>query len=501
MSKAKEEWFYAKGGTQDGPVSLQQLQSMIKGNRLNPDQDLVWKKGMAEWVKPNSLKEFTLASPPAAPATKAPKPAKKQKKALNTQPSADPYSSPEAQIISEFHETEDGLPPEPVLLDVTGCISIAYGYAKRKFFTFWGVLLLQQMAIAALSIGTGIAVTSFGLLPSGNFTPPQSDLLDEAAETINRANPTNKQIAGENQPAAEPTTASQSTAQPASPAAPAAPEVIPAGPANTQPASPSAAPPAPAANNAAPAMASTPAEAPADASDDQADTEGKNASGLDQIIENMKSTWQDRQINNQQLLAESLISAAMFILPIYLTLGFLNFCLHLVKGQQAGMLDLFTQAGRVLAVLVGYILFSFLYLLPLIVAGAFIAVLLSIGLPSITDLGIPPYVLIASGISLATLTVVIPTLLIFVRCIFFPLAIIEYKMGAIAGLIYSWKITKGNWWRLFGLNILAQIVIFLGALCFGIGLLWAIPTATLSYIIAYRYLQGGWDKVVDPETL
>ncbi len=485
MSKAKEEWFYAKGGTQDGPVSLQQLQSMIKGNRLNPDQDLVWKKGMAEWVKPNSLKEFTLASPPSPPTPSAAKPAaKKPKQSLNTQPANDPYSSPEAQIISEFHETEDGLPAEPVLLDVTGCISIAYGYAKRKFFTFWGVLILQQMAIAALSIGTGIAVTSFGLLPSGNFTPPQSDLLEEAAETIHRANPTNKQISGENQvanqqspaPASQPAT--QAAGQTNAPAATSAPP--------TQP---------------SPSLASAPSSSEAVPADEEDDAEKKAPDALSQILQDMKSSWENRQINNEQLLAESLISAAMFILPIYLTLGFLNFCLHLVKGQQAGMLDLFTQAGRVLAVLVGYILFSFLYLLPLIVAGAFIAVLLSIGLPSITDLGIPPYVLIASGISLATLTVVIPTLLIFVRCIFFPLAIIEYKMGAIAGLIYSWKITKGNWWRLFGLNILAQIVIFLGALCFGIGLLWAIPTATLSYIIAYRYLQGGWDKVVDPETL
>ncbi len=50
------EWFYAlKGKARYGPVSTPQLQALARSGELQPT-DLVWKKGMAEWVPAKKIK-------------------------------------------------------------------------------------------------------------------------------------------------------------------------------------------------------------------------------------------------------------------------------------------------------------------------------------------------------------------------------------------------------------------------------------------------------------
>lgn len=66
------QWHYAHNGQKFGPVSDQQLKQLADSGQLLPT-DLVWKKGMAEWVKAGQIKElFSGPSgnvPPPAPST------------------------------------------------------------------------------------------------------------------------------------------------------------------------------------------------------------------------------------------------------------------------------------------------------------------------------------------------------------------------------------------------------------------------------------------------
>src|SRR5271163_4997873 len=44
-----EEWYYASGGQQHGPVSIVGLRELAQGGDLQPS-DLVWTAGMSDWT-------------------------------------------------------------------------------------------------------------------------------------------------------------------------------------------------------------------------------------------------------------------------------------------------------------------------------------------------------------------------------------------------------------------------------------------------------------------
>lgn len=45
-----DQWYYAKGGQQQGPITLLELQGLIRNGTLNHDSDLVWNPTMADWL-------------------------------------------------------------------------------------------------------------------------------------------------------------------------------------------------------------------------------------------------------------------------------------------------------------------------------------------------------------------------------------------------------------------------------------------------------------------
>jgi hypothetical protein len=68
------EWYYVQNGQQTGPVSEQQLRQLASGGQLRP-ADLVWKKGMSEWVPLNQvpLSPPDPNAPPPIPTATKPK--------------------------------------------------------------------------------------------------------------------------------------------------------------------------------------------------------------------------------------------------------------------------------------------------------------------------------------------------------------------------------------------------------------------------------------------
>jgi hypothetical protein len=54
---AGEQWFYAKGGQQQGPVDSAALEQMLRLGSLS-GADLVWREGMAQWLPASTQPEI-----------------------------------------------------------------------------------------------------------------------------------------------------------------------------------------------------------------------------------------------------------------------------------------------------------------------------------------------------------------------------------------------------------------------------------------------------------
>lgn len=58
-----EEWYYSKDAKRKGPVDRAALKKLLESGYVSRD-DLVWKQGMAEWVKAGEVKELSVGPPP-----------------------------------------------------------------------------------------------------------------------------------------------------------------------------------------------------------------------------------------------------------------------------------------------------------------------------------------------------------------------------------------------------------------------------------------------------
>lgn len=84
---------------------------------------------------------------------------------------------------------------------------------------------------------------------------------------------------------------------------------------------------------------------------------------------------------------------------------------------------------------------------------------------------------------------VIPGVMWSIEYKYFSYLVIEKEMKALDALKHSAEITKGQKWSILGFVIVAGIVTLLGALALGIGLIVAIPTASLAEIYVYHALN------------
>jgi len=83
------KWYYAKGGSQQGPVSTEDLQAKISAGELAAS-DLVWRDGMKDWLPVSQLGDFANYLPGAA----APQPPATP--AAGGQVQSSPYAAPAA---------------------------------------------------------------------------------------------------------------------------------------------------------------------------------------------------------------------------------------------------------------------------------------------------------------------------------------------------------------------------------------------------------------------
>ncbi len=89
------------------------------------------------------------------------------------------------------------------------------------------------------------------------------------------------------------------------------------------------------------------------------------------------------------------------------------------------------------------------------------------------------------------LLLIIPGIVIMLRLSYVVHAIVDRGLGVMDSVAYSWRLTRGNVWRLVGFGCLAILLTLGGLLLCGVGLLLVIPWLTVTSAVIFRWLQYG----------
>jgi hypothetical protein len=159
-----EQWFYARGGQQAGPVSFAQLTELAHTGGLGAT-DLVWQEGTPDWQpagQVSGLFAAPVANVPPAPAySQAPGP-----------PGAPPYAQPYGQYVSSTGQSYANDARTAMILSIIGIfcfgivlgpIGIVMGNKAKKNMRASGNMEGEGMATAAIVIGwiiVGLAALS-----------------------------------------------------------------------------------------------------------------------------------------------------------------------------------------------------------------------------------------------------------------------------------------------------------------------------------------------------
>ncbi len=151
------EWFYTKGGQQQGPVSFEQLAKIAGDGSLDPDKEMAWTSGMSDW-KPMSSIEGLAGTPAAESAAPAADP---------SNPYAAPGSGwvePEVAPGTSLEEIEPGSDP----IGVGDCVKRGFEITKRHFGTIFLVGLTYFVVTIVASLVFTAMDSALGFTPTTN---------------------------------------------------------------------------------------------------------------------------------------------------------------------------------------------------------------------------------------------------------------------------------------------------------------------------------------------
>jgi uncharacterized membrane protein len=165
------EWFYARGGQQNGPVTLEQLRDLAQSGGLDPAKDLVWNATMKDWTPSGQVAGIFSSAAAVMPAP------------VSQQPPADPsnpYAAPQSAWVEPVHTSAFAeIIPGSDPLDAVACVKRGFDLTKRKF----GEILLVGVVYFALLMGLSLVMgivqgivgatgQSGGFQPSSNGATP-----------------------------------------------------------------------------------------------------------------------------------------------------------------------------------------------------------------------------------------------------------------------------------------------------------------------------------------
>lgn len=99
-------------------------------------------------------------------------------------------------------------------------------------------------------------------------------------------------------------------------------------------------------------------------------------------------------------------------------------------------------------------------------------------------------ILVGLAIAIGLVLLVVPGILAMIFFMFSTVIVIDRDLGPIEAMKESMRIGRGHRWSLLGLVVLLVLIVFVGLIALFVGLLVAMPVATLAFIHAYRVLSG-----------
>ncbi|MES2598783.1 MAG: GYF domain-containing protein [Verrucomicrobiota bacterium] len=142
------------------------------------------------------------------------------------------------------------------------------------------------------------------------------------------------------------------------------------------------------------------------------------------------------------------------LIRIGLAAGLTRVGLNVCSGREVSPAQLFGEFNKLLKQLGGIILFYILFLVGLVL-------------------------------------LIVPGIIVALRLSYFMTAIVDRNMGPVEALKYSWNLTRNNAMNLIGLWFMLLLIALAGVIALLVGLVFAIPVATLAVTLAYRFLQYG----------
>jgi hypothetical protein len=127
LAVCMNDWFYSKDRQQQGPVSLQMLQTMIRDGQLDPATDLAWNSSMSDWLPISIIPELQVQFSQPMPSAQS-----------STQPFTYPLST------GPIHDIEPG--SERIM--ATACLKRAWDLTIRHI----GPLLLVTLIFVVIAI-------------------------------------------------------------------------------------------------------------------------------------------------------------------------------------------------------------------------------------------------------------------------------------------------------------------------------------------------------------
>jgi hypothetical protein len=180
-----------------------------------------------------------------------------------------------------------------------------------------------------------------------------------------------------------------------------------------------------------------------------------------------------------------LLAFGAFVIQVWLAIGQTMAMLKIARRQPVVFEDVFHGGRYVLTTILASILFGVMLVGPIVIAVALI-------IPGITMMqnqrGVAAVLLFVVVATTAAALVVLLTC----RLLMYYYIVIDRHAGVIDSLRQSWQLTKGRTGTIVLVYCLQLAIIIAGFLALCVGLILAVPLASLLLVVLYVALTGTW---------
>jgi hypothetical protein len=180
-----------------------------------------------------------------------------------------------------------------------------------------------------------------------------------------------------------------------------------------------------------------------------------------------------------------LMAFGALVMQVWLSIGQTMAMLKIVRRQPVVFEDVFRGGRYVLTTILASILFGVMLVGPIGIAVALIV----FGVTLMAN---------QRGVAAALLFVVVATaaaaLVVVLTCrlIMYYYIVVDRNAGVIDSLRQSWHLTKGRTGTIVLVYLVQFAIVIAGLLALCVGLIWAVPLATLLLAVLYVALTGTW---------